>query len=78
MVHGVCQVVRDAMAVAGALKQGEWGVTGFQLFFMAADGVTSRAKMNQQQIRGFLAKGEKPPDEKVFNNNCITSGISLF
>ncbi|KAG5652989.1 hypothetical protein H0H81_002814 [Sphagnurus paluster] len=62
-----------------------------KLFFMAIDGVAPRAKMNQQRSRRFRTakeakevrekaekKGEKLPDEKAFDSNCITPGTPFM
>ncbi|KAJ3538611.1 hypothetical protein NM688_g6492 [Phlebia brevispora] len=62
-----------------------------KLFFMAIDGVAPRAKMNQQRSRRFrtakeakevrekaLRKGEKLPEEKAFDSNCITPGTPFM
>ncbi|GJE94543.1 5'-3' exonuclease [Phanerochaete sordida] len=62
-----------------------------KLFFMAIDGVAPRAKMNQQRSRRFRtakeaqevrekaeSKGEKLPEEKAFDSNCITPGTPFM
>ncbi|KAG6827914.1 hypothetical protein H0H92_009983 [Tricholoma furcatifolium] len=62
-----------------------------KLFFMAVDGVAPRAKMNQQRSRRFRTakdakevrekaerNGEKLPDEKAFDSNCITPGTPFM
>ncbi|KAJ4480064.1 exonuclease II [Lentinula aciculospora] len=62
-----------------------------KFFFMAVDGVAPRAKMNQQRSRRFRtakeaqevrqkaeAKGEKLPEEKAFDSNCITPGTPFM
>ncbi|XP_033113698.1 5'-3' exoribonuclease 1-like [Anneissia japonica] len=62
-----------------------------KVFYMAIDGCAPRAKMNQQRGRRFrtakaseeqekqaLAKGEKLPDEKRFDSNCITPGTPFM
>ncbi|KAF7331974.1 5'-3' exoribonuclease 1 [Mycena kentingensis (nom. inval.)] len=62
-----------------------------KLLFMAVDGAAPRAKMNQQRGRRFRAaqamkeirdkaeaKGEVLPEEKEFDNNCITPGTPFM
>ncbi|KAG8878601.1 hypothetical protein FRB98_006038, partial [Tulasnella sp. 332] len=62
-----------------------------KIFFMAVDGVAPRAKMNQQRSRRFrtakearetrekaLRNGEKLPDAKAFDSNCITPGTPFM
>ncbi|KAG8980952.1 hypothetical protein FRB90_007374, partial [Tulasnella sp. 427] len=62
-----------------------------KVFFMAVDGVAPRAKMNQQRSRRFrtakeaketreqaLRRGEKLPEEKAFDSNCITPGTPFM
>ncbi|CAA7259008.1 unnamed protein product [Cyclocybe aegerita] len=62
-----------------------------KLFFMAVDGVAPRAKMNQRRSRRFRtakeareirekaeAKGEKLPEEKAFDSNCIAPGTPFM
>ncbi|KAG8953065.1 hypothetical protein FRC04_003012 [Tulasnella sp. 424] len=62
-----------------------------KVFFMAVDGVAPRAKMNQQRSRRFrtakearetreqaIRRGEKLPEEKAFDSNCITPGTPFM
>ncbi|KAG9051186.1 hypothetical protein FS837_011301 [Tulasnella sp. UAMH 9824] len=62
-----------------------------KVFFMAVDGVAPRAKMNQQRSRRFrtakearetreqaIKRGEKLPEEKAFDSNCITPGTPFM
>ncbi|KAL1753974.1 exonuclease II [Schizophyllum commune] len=62
-----------------------------KLLFLAVDGVAPRAKQNQQRSRRFRtakeaqevrekaeAKGEKLPEEKAFDSNCITPGTPFM
>ncbi|XP_054164926.1 5'-3' exoribonuclease 1-like [Oppia nitens] len=62
-----------------------------KVFFMAIDGVAPRAKMNQQRGRRFRSaqeaetreneakeRGEKLPEEKRFDSNCITPGTPFM
>ncbi|TRM64823.1 exonuclease II [Schizophyllum amplum] len=62
-----------------------------KLLFLAVDGVAPRAKQNQQRSRRFRtakevqevrekaeSKGEKLPEEKAFDSNCITPGTPFM
>ena len=45
---------------------------------MVAESEVQDCKRGKRIAGEVLAKGEKLPDEKAFDSNCITPGMSLF